>query len=108
MLVCAGNTSPRELHPATMQLVGAVWRDFVPIARNARRGGLLGWRLRYPLQQSPNETHGVSAHRPNDDDKLDDVDTAFAPFVLGDKRLRLMEPLRQVLLGKPSFLARGN
>jgi len=38
--------------------------------------------------------------------KLDDVETAFAPLDLGDERLRLAQPFRQLGLRKPSASSR--
>jgi hypothetical protein len=54
-----------------------------------------------------NDRTGVRANFTTYEDKLHNVDSTFAPFVLGNERLRLVETLRQLLLSYVSGLTGG-
>jgi hypothetical protein len=64
------------------------------------------WRLCRALNQDPQQFIGVCFNGLTNLDEFDDVDTPFAAFVFGDKRLRSMKALGELVLCQAGSLAR--
>jgi hypothetical protein len=56
------------------------------------------WRLCRPLNQDLQQFIGVCFDGLTNLDKFHDVDTPFAAFIFGDKRLRFMKSLGELVL----------
>jgi hypothetical protein len=72
-------------------------------------GLLWTWRFAFrTIQQPRHQLERVSAKSASDADKFHDVEPAFASFVFGNKRLRLLQTKGQGVLGQAGGLARAN
>src|SRR5258708_15998308 len=64
------------------------------------------WRLCRPLNQDLQQFIRVCFNGPTNLDEFDDVDTPFATFVFGDKRLRPTNAFGEFTLGQAGSFSR--
>ncbi|WP_425906703.1 hypothetical protein [Nitrobacter sp. TKz-YC02] len=55
--------------------------------------------------QIPQQLDGISPNSAHDRHELDDVDPPFTTLIFGDKGLRALQAVRQLMLGQAGVLA---